>query len=91
MYYACLFRMLYTCTSIALGGVLTSRVTFVLAMMSLHMLTFRLIVAEFCSLVILNNILLGSVVHEPKGLMKELYLYSPVCIDTFPHAMVQVH
>ena len=96
-----------TCTCITLRGVLTSVLqesqglttnTFVmllLAMISLHMLTFRLMVtmvAEFCSLVILiHNTLLGeSVVHELQGLII-LYLYSPVRIDTFPHAKIQVH
>ena len=65
------------CTCIALRGVLTSLLqesqglttnTFVmllLAMVSLHMLTFRLMVtmvAEFCSLVILiHNTLLGEI------------------------------
>ena len=65
------------CTCIALRGVLTSLlqesqglITYaffmlLLAMISLHMLTFRLIVtmvAEFCSLVILiHNTLLGEI------------------------------
>ena len=65
------------CTCIALRGVLTSLlqesqglityafVMLLLAMISLHMLTFRLMVtmvAEFCSLVILiHNTLLGEI------------------------------
>ena len=75
------------CTCIVLRGVLTSLlqesqglityafVMLPLAMISLHMLTFRLMVtmvAEFCSLLILiHNTLLGEitkVVHELQGL-----------------------
>ena len=68
---------IYICTCIALRGVLTSLlqesqglityafVMLLLAMISLHMLTFRLMVtmvAEFCSLVILiHNTLLGEI------------------------------
>ena len=68
---------IYICTCIALRGVFTSLlqesqglikyafVMLLLAMISLHMLTFRLIVtmvAEFCSLVILiHNTLLGEI------------------------------
>ena len=66
---------IYLCTCIALRGVLTSLlqesqglityafVILLLAMISLHMLTFRLMVtmvAEFCSLVI-HNTLLGEI------------------------------
>ena len=67
----------HLCTCIALRGVLTSLfqesqglityafVVLLLAMISLHMLTFRLMVttvAEFCSLVILiHNTLLGEI------------------------------
>ena len=72
-------------------------VMLLLAMISLHMLTFMLMVtmvAEFCSLVILiHNTLLGeitSVVQELQGLTI-LYLYSPVRNDTFPHAKIQLH
>ena len=70
-------RYIYICTCIALRGVLTSLlqesqglityafVMLLLAMISLHMLTFRLMVtmvAEFCSLVILiHNTLLGEI------------------------------
>ena len=70
-------RHRYICTCIALRGVLTSLlqesqglityafVMLLLAMISLHMLTFRLMVtmvAEFCSLVILiHNTLLGEI------------------------------
>ena len=81
MYSARTFKMIlrnrYTHTCIALRGVLTSVLqesqglktyTFVillLAMISLYMLTFRLMVtmvAEFCSLVILiHNTLLGEI------------------------------
>ena len=69
--------ILYICTCIALRGVLTSLfqesqglityafVMLLLVMISLHMLTFRLMVtmvAEFCSLVILiHNTLLGEI------------------------------
>ena len=71
-----------------------ARAMLLLVMISLHMLTFRLVVtmfAEFCSLVILiHNTLLGEIVHELQGLTK-LYLYSPVRIDTLPHAKIQVH
>ena len=69
-------------------------VMLLLAMISLHMLTFRLmvtVVAEFCSLVILiHNTLLGeiTVVHELQGLT---YLCSLSCNDTFPHAKIQNH
>ena len=68
---------IYICTCIALRGVLTSLlqesqglityafVMLLLAMISPHMLTFRLMVtmvAEFCSLVILiHNTLLGEI------------------------------
>ena len=68
---------IYICTCIALRGVLTSLlqesqglityafVMLLLAMISLHMLTFRLMVtmvAEFCSLVILiHNTLQGEI------------------------------
>ena len=62
-----------------------SFVMLLLAMISLHMLTFRLMVtmvAEFCSLVILiHNTLLGEItisVHEVQGLTEKLYLYSPI-------------
>ena len=88
---------MYTC--IALRGVLTSVleesqglttydfVMLLLAMISLHMLTFRLIVtmvAEFCSLVILiHNTLLGEITISST---RTLYLYSPVRNDIFPHA-----
>ena len=52
-----------------------NNIMLLLAMVSLHMLTFRLMVtmvAEFCSLVILiHNTLKGSVVHEIQGLMKK--------------------
>ena len=81
MYYARTFKMndvmaIYICTCIALRGVLPSLlqsqglityafVMLLLAMISLHMLTFRLMVtmvAEFCSLVILiHNTLLGEI------------------------------
>ena len=70
-------RNRYICTCIALRGVLTSLlqesqglityafVMLLLAMISLHMLTFRLMVtmvAEFCSLVIsIHNTLLGEI------------------------------
>ena len=70
-------RYIYICTCIALRGVSTSVlqesqglttyafVMLLLAMISLHMLTFRLMVtmlAEFCSLVILiHNALLGEI------------------------------
>ena len=65
---------------IALRGVLTSVlqesqglityafVMLLLVMISLHMLTFRLMVT-----------------------MEKLYLYSPVCNDTFSHAKIQFH
>ena len=60
---------------------------FVMSMISLHMLTFRLMVtmvAEFCSLVIpIHNTLLGEITIN--------YLYFPVRIDTFPHAKIQFH
>ena len=89
------FLHLFTCTCIALRGVLTSVlqesqglitydfVMLLLAMISLHMLTFRLMVTmvvEFCSLVILiHNTLLGeitiSVVHELQGLTKIIPLF----------------
>ena len=81
MYYARTFKMNYVITiymsCIALRGVLTSLlqesqglityafVMLLLAMISLHMLTFMLMVtmvAEFCSLVILiHNTLLGEI------------------------------
>ena len=80
LYYTSNFlNFLFTCicTCIALRGVLTSLlqesqglityafVMLLLAMISLHMLTFRLMVtmvAEFCSLVILiHNTLLGEI------------------------------
>ena len=64
-----------------------------LVMISLHVLTFRLMVimvAEFCSLIIT---LLGkiTVVHELQGLTEILYLYSSVVNDTFPYTKIQVH
>ena len=80
MYYARTFKMNYVitiCTCIALRGVLTSLlqesqgvityafVMLLLAMISLHMPNFRLLVAmvaEFCSLLILiHNTLLGEI------------------------------
>ena len=72
-------------------------VMLLLAMVSLHMLTFRLMVtmvAEFCSLVILiHNTLQGEIMisSELQGLTKLLYLYSPVRNDTFPHAKIQLY
>ena len=97
-----------TCTCIILRGVLTSvlqesqgLITYAfvmlpLAMISLHMLTFRLMVtmvAEFCSLVILiHNTLLGEITirsNELQGLI--LYLYYLSFNDTFPHAKMQDH
>ena len=99
---------MYTC--IALRGVFTSVleesqglttyafVMLLLAMISLHMLTFRLMVtmvAEFCSLVILiHNTLLGEITissTRTTRVNRILYLYSPVRNDIFPHAKIQVH
>ena len=54
-----------------------------LAMVSRHILTLKLMVAmvaEFCSLVIL---ILNTVVHELQVLTEKLCLYSPLCNDTF--------
>ena len=60
-----------------------------LVMISLHMLTFRLMVtmvADFCSLVILiRNTLLGEITRLT------LYVYSPVRNDIFLHAKIQVY
>ena len=95
----------------ALRGVLTSLlqesqglityafVILLLAMVSLHMLTFRLMVtmvAEFCSLVILiHNTLLGEITISSTRTTRvneeKLYLYSPVRNDTLPHAKIQLH
>ena len=73
-------------------------VMLLLAMISLHMLTFMLMVtmvAEFCSLVILiHNTLLGEITissTRTARVKKILYLYSPVRNDTFPHAKIQLH
>ena len=52
------------------------------------------VLQELQGFVILHNTLQGeitSVVHELQGLTKELYTYSPVPNDTFPHAKSQVH
>ena len=65
---------------------------FVLAMISLHKLTFRLMVtmvAEFCPLVILiHNTLQGEITISS---MNYKGYHSPVCNDTFPHAKIQIH
>ena len=100
---------MYTC--IALRGVFTSVleesqglttyafVMLLLAMISLHMLTFRLMVtmvAEFCSLlvILIHNTLLGEITISSTlttRVNEILYLYSPVRNDTFPHAKIQLH
>ena len=84
-----------TCTCIASVLQESQGLTFVmllLAMISLHMLTFRLMVtmvAEFCSLVILiHNTLLGEIMiscTRTTRVNKILYLYSPVRNDVFFH------
>ena len=107
MYSACTFNYIITLhmyTCIALRGVFTSVleesqglttyafVMLLLAMISLHMLTFRLMVtmaAEFWSLVILiHNTLLGEITISST---RTTYLYSPVRNDTFLHAKIQLH
>ena len=96
---------IYTC--IALRGVLTSVlqesqglttyafVMLLLAMVSLHMLTFKLMVttvSEFCSLVILiHNMLQGEIMIYTiwtTGYKGKIILYSPVRNDTFPFKLV---
>ena len=69
-----------------------------LAMISLHMLTFRLMVtmvAEFCQLVILiHNTLLGEIMISSTWTTRvngKNYLYSLSCNNTFPHAKIQDH
>ena len=61
-----------------------------LAMIPLHMLTFRLMVTmvdDFCSLVILiHNTLLGEIMISSTRTTRILYLYSPVRNEIFPHA-----
>ena len=45
-------------------------------------------VAEFCSIVLIHNTLLGEITISSKMNYKgKLYLYSPVHIDIFPHAI----
>ena len=98
------WRMLhnhYNCTCIALRRVLKSVlqesqriiyafVMLLLAMISLHMLTFRLMVtmvADFCSLVILiHNTLMGEITISSTWTTRG-NLYSSVRNDTFPHAI----
>ena len=91
----------------ALRGVLTSvlqesqgltTTTFVLLLISLHMLNFRLMVtmvAEFCTLVIfIHSTLLGKITissTRTTRVNKILYFYSPVHNDIFPQAKIQVH
>ena len=82
-----------------LQGLITyDLVMLLLAMIPLHMLTFRLMVtmvADFCSLVILiHNTLLGEITissTRTTRVNKILYLYSPVRNDIFPHAKIEVH
>ena len=98
VFVSCLYVVFTSVLEESQGLTIYAFVMLLLAMISLHMLTFRLMVtmvAEFCSLVILiHNTLLGEITissTRTTRVNKILYLYSPVRNDTFPHAKIQLH
>ena len=101
---------MYICTCIALREVLTSlfqesqglttyafvMLLHVLAMISLHMLTFRLMVtmaADFCSLVtLIHNTLQGEItISSTKTTRVKYYTSLPQFVTTHFHTQIQVH